>query len=105
MRLALALLPLLAGCGDRSCPAVLANASAQPVEQFYVAPAGTVGWGEDQVKSGDLAPGASQPIRFPHDGNYAVRAVWANGRAAEMPGVAACRTRRVTVRDGALQAE
>ena len=53
----------------------------------------------------DLAPGASLPFRFPAQGRYGLRAVWVDGRAAEMQGVEACRTGRVTVRDGSMQAE
>ncbi|WP_431271495.1 hypothetical protein [Dankookia sp. P2] len=52
-----------------------------------------------------LPPGASLPFRFPVEGRYGMRAVWTNGRAAEMQGVEACRTARVTLRDGSMQAE
>ena len=103
----LALLPLLAACGggERGCPGVLANASGQPIEQFYLAREGLEGWGADLLPAGDLAPGASLPFRFPAEGRYGLRAIWVNGRAAEMQGVEACRTTRVTVRDGSMQAE
>ena len=103
---ALALLPLLAGCGgDRGCQGVLANASGQAIEQAYLAPAGAAGWGANLLPEGELAAGASLPFRFPAEGRYGLRAVWADGRAAEMQDVEACRTSRVTVRDGSMQAE
>ena len=102
-----ALLLLLGGCagGDASCPVTLANASAQPVEQFYIARPGAGAWGPDLVAAGELAPGGSLPLRFPGAGDFDVRAVWANGRAAEMRGLGGCRVARITVLDGALRAE
>ncbi|MFZ4409225.1 MAG: hypothetical protein ACOYOH_17930 [Paracraurococcus sp.] len=103
--LALALLLGACGGGDRSCPAVLANASGQAVEQFYVARQGAEGWGADLLPGRELSPGATLPFRFPAEGNYGLRAVWTNGRAAEMQGVEACRATRVTLRDGSMQAE
>ncbi|TDH60040.1 hypothetical protein E2C06_24135 [Dankookia rubra] len=101
------MLALLGACGgsDRGCPGVLANASGQPLEQFYLAHEGAGGWGEDLLPDRDLPPGASLPFRFPAEGHYGLRAVWTNGRAAEMQGVEACRTTRVTLRDGSMQAE
>jgi hypothetical protein len=108
MRLAASCLlaALLGGCaGSGGCGAVLANASAQPVEQFYLAPAGTAGWGADLLSVGSLPSGATMPIRFAARGAYGVRAVWANGRAAEMQGVDGCRTTRITIRDASLLAE
>lgn len=102
----LALLPLAAcGGGERGCPGLLANASGQAIEQFYVAREGAAGWGADLLPGGDLAPGASLPFRYPAEGRYGLRAVWVNGRAAEMQGVEACRASRVTVRDGSMLAE
>jgi hypothetical protein len=106
--LALALPPLLAACaagGGRGCGAVLANASSQAIEQFYLTRVGAEGWGTDLIAQGNLAPGGTLPVRFPTEGNYGLRAVWTNGRAVEMQGVEACRTSRITVRDGAVQAE
>jgi hypothetical protein len=104
--LALALLPLLAGCGGGGgCTARLANASSQPIEQFYLAPMGAPGWGPDQLAPATLAPGASLPVRFTGEGRFGLRVVWADGRAIEMHDLAACRIARVTVRDGAMQAE
>jgi hypothetical protein len=97
---------LLAACGgDRGCPAVLANASGQAIEQFYLAREAAGGWGADLLPDRDLPPGGSLNFRFPAEGRYGVRAIWVDGRAAEMQGVEACRTSRVTVRDGSMQAE
>jgi hypothetical protein len=102
----LALLALLGACGgDRGCASVLANASDQAIEQFYVAKPGTEGWGADLIAGRELPPGASLPFRFPADGTYGLRAVWTSGRAVEMQGIEACRTTRLTVRDGSMQAE
>jgi hypothetical protein len=105
--LALGVLTLLGACGggDRGCPAVLANASGQAIEQFYLAREGTGGWSADLLPDRDLPPGGSLPFSFPAKGRYGVRAVWVSGRAAEMQGVEACRTSRVTVRDGSMEAE
>lgn len=104
---ALAVLLLLGACGggDRGCPTVLLNASGQALEQFYLAREGSEGWGADLLPDRDLSPGASLPFRFPAEGRYGLRAVWVNGRAAEMQGVEACRATRITLRDGSMQAE
>ena len=103
----LALPLLLAGCGggERGCPGVLANASGDAIEQFYVARQGAEGWGADLLPDRELPPGASLPFRFPADGKYGLRAVWTNGRAVEMQEIEGCRTGRLTVRDGSMQAE
>ena len=103
----LAGLLLLAGCagGGRPCQAVLSNASGQPVEQVYLTRAGGTDWGPDLLAQGPLAPGATLPLRFPGASLYGLRAVWPNGRAVEMQGFEACRMTRVTLQDGALQAE
>ncbi|TCZ66161.1 hypothetical protein EXY23_03550 [Roseicella aquatilis] len=106
MRAAAILLPLLlAACGDRSCPVLLVNASGQAVEQVYLARQGSEGWGPDLVAPGELAPGAGLPLRLAAEGRYRLRAVWANGRAAEMPGIEACAVTRLTLGDGTLRAE
>lgn len=101
----LLLLPLAAcGGGGRGCSATLANASGQPIEQVYLARAGEA-WGRDLVAPGEVPPGGTLPLRFAVEGSHAVRVVWANGRAAELQGVEACRMARITVRDAELQAE
>ena len=104
--LVLALTSLLAGCGGGGgCTARLANASSQPIEQFYLAPMGAPGWGPDQLAPATLAPGASLPVRFTGAGRFGLRVVWTDGRAIEMHDIEACRISRVTVSDGAMQAE
>ncbi len=101
----LLLLPVAAcGGGGRGCSATLANASGQPIEQVYLARAGNA-WGRDLVAPGEVPPGGTLPLRFGTEGSHGVRVVWANGRAAELQGVNACRMTRVTVRDAELQAE
>jgi hypothetical protein len=104
---ALPLLLLATGCagGDRACTAMLTNASRQPLEQVFLARQGAEGWGADLVGQAELRPGGTLPIRFPGEGAYGLRAVWADGQAVELRGVEACRITRLTVRDGALQAE
>ena len=109
MRILLPLLlaGLLGGCaGGAGCGAVLANASERPVEQFYLAPAGhPPAWGANQLAERELPPGASLPIRIPGRGSFGMRAVWADGQAAELAGLAGCGNRRVTVTEGGLRAE
>lgn len=110
------LLPLTACAGgERGCAVTLANASSEPIEQVYVAPpttgasdggaSGAGPQGPDLLAPAELAPGEARAIRLPGGGGLALRAVWASGRAAEMQGVEACRLDRITVRDGAVQAE
>ncbi|RAI60925.1 hypothetical protein [Roseicella frigidaeris] len=101
------LLPLLSACGGGGggCAVRLANASSLPVEQVYVAPMGAPGWGPDQLAPATLAPGAGMPLRFAGRGRFGLRAVWTDGRAIEMHDVEACAISRVTLRDGAMQAE
>ena len=97
----------LAGCGGpggcRPAAAVVENASATPIEQFYMAPDGTADWGADLL-SADLPSGASLPFRFAGAGRTVLRVVWADGRAMELPGVDGCAIRRVTVSDAGMQA-
>jgi hypothetical protein len=101
--LAVAVLP---GCARRTgCEALLTNNSATAVEQLYLAPTATGQWGPDLLRDGGLAAGASLPLRFPAAGSYALRIVWVDGRAAEMPGVAACDSRRITILGQGLRAE
>ena len=89
-------------CGPREV--TFTNASAVPVEQLYLGSA-TAGWGEDLLTRGALPSGGSTALRLPGPGPHGVRAVWANGRAAELPGVDGCSTTRITVLDAALRAE
>lgn len=111
---ALALTALLAACaapqggGGRSCgphPATLTNASSQPVEQVYLGNGTPSGWGADLLNGRELPAGASMGLTLPGPGPHALRIVWTNGRAAELPGIAGCTTSRITVLDTALSAE
>jgi hypothetical protein len=99
-------LALLPGCARRAgCEALLTNHSATAVEQLYLAPAATRQWGPDVLRGGGLASQASMPLRFPAEGAYTLRIVWVDGRAAELPGVAACEVRRIDILGQGLRAE
>ncbi|MBK1657754.1 hypothetical protein [Paracraurococcus ruber] len=101
----LVVLPLLVGCATGGgCETVLANASGRVVEQVYLARAGEA-WGRDLAAPGQVAPGGTLPLRFAGQGSHALRIVWADGRAAEMPAVEACKVQRITVRDTELVGE
>lgn len=106
--LALALLP--AACGQRpaepaceTTPVRLENGSGQVIEQLYVAPAGAA-FGNDLLGQATLPSGGALPLARPPAGRFGLRAVWANGRAAEIANLDACRTTRVTVQDGGIVA-
>jgi hypothetical protein len=97
---------LLPGCGSgHGCGAVLANASGEVVEQVYLVPAGSPDWGTDLLGAGDLAPGATLPLRFAGQRAYGLRAVWASGRAVEAQTIEGCRSTRVILQDGGLRQE
>lgn len=109
--LLLLLVPLaLAGCGGgaagcRPAEAQATNASAAPVEQLYLAP-DAAAWSTDRLGPEGLPPGASRPIRLAGGpGRLALRVVWADGRAAELPGIDGCTTRRLLILDDGLRAE
>ncbi|MDN3564918.1 hypothetical protein QWZ14_11150 [Paeniroseomonas aquatica] len=111
-----ALLGLLAGCdtyraATRCSPveARLENASGAAVEQLYLAPAGA-DWGADLIGPdflgrGELPSGGIAPLPFPDAGPFALRVVWADGRAAEMQGLDGCAIQRVTLLPAGLRAE
>jgi hypothetical protein len=114
---ALLLLAAAAGCaraqlgpGGTSCgprEVALVNASAAPVEQIYLGTGAPSGWGTDLLRprGADLPSGAALPLRLPGAGPHAIRAVWADGRAAELGGVDGCATTRITLTDTTLRAE
>lgn len=104
----------LAGCagGRPDCgpsEARFANHGPLAVEQLYLmpdgAPVGAPGWGDDLLGADQLAAGAERPLPLPGPGRLALRAVWADGRAAELRGIDGCRTRTVTVSAAGLRAE
>lgn len=98
---------LLAGCGDGGrigCGArevTLRNASGLAIEQAYAGDGTPGGWGAELLGPGDLAPGASRPLRL-SAGAQAVRLVWTNGRAAELHGADLCGVAALTLTDSGL---
>jgi hypothetical protein len=101
MRGALLLLPLLAACGSGGGDTVAAlgcsgelrlrNQGPVMVEQAFVSARGPGDWGPDLLAPGTLPPGAEQVVRGT-PGRNAVRIVFANGRAAEIPSLDVCAT-------------
>ncbi|SDC21968.1 hypothetical protein [Belnapia rosea] len=107
----LLLLALLAGCagpqGARCGPsqAVVENASSQPIEQLYLSPEGGPDSAADLLgQSPPLPTPGSMPVTLEGRGPYRLRLVWVTGRASELGNIDGCRTRRITIRDGILQA-
>jgi len=90
------------GCGPREVTVI--NGSALAVEQLYLGSGAPAGWGANLLAQNLLPPGASLSLHLPGAGPHAVRAVWVNGRAAELPGLDGCSTQYIMVRDAALQA-
>ncbi len=115
--LRLALAAALAGCG---APAALrpagscgprevqvVNLSSLAVEQFYLGTGAPGGWGADLLAGrGELPSGGALALRLPPGpAPSALRAVWVNGRAAELGGMDGCAAARITLTDGAVRAE
>lgn len=108
---ALLLLPILAACaappsgGMVGCDGriQLVNAAPVAVEQLYVSAAGPSDWGRDVLAPGTLAPGATQTVAV-RPGINAVRLVFVNGHAAEMPGLDVCANPVLTVQRDGFQA-
>jgi hypothetical protein len=93
------------GCGGTR-EVALVNASSLPVEQLYLGNGRPDGWGRDLL--GQASPLPSQrslALRLPGARGQAVRAVWVNGRAAEIGGLDGCGVQRIVVTDGAMRAE
>jgi len=110
MRVRFLLLPLLAACASRDVATVgcggevrLSNAGSMVVEQVYFSPAGSANWGRDLLAPGTLAPGADRVIQAV-PGRNAVRIVFANGRAAEMPVMDVCGTPNLRIQPTELLA-
>jgi hypothetical protein len=99
MRGAFLLLPLLAACaGEGANPAAtlgcsgevrLRNVGSMAVEQAYFSAAGPGQWGRDLLAPTDIPPGGDRAVMVT-PGRNAVRIVFANGRAAEMPAMDVC---------------
>lgn len=102
MKRALLLLPLLAAaCGGGQQGSIstlgcsgdvrLQNIGSMAVEQAYFSQAGPANWGRDLLAPNTLPPGAERVVQAA-PGQNAVRLVFANGRAAEMPAMDVCGT-------------
>ena len=93
------------GCGGTR-EVELVNASSLHVEQLYLGNGRLDGWGRDLLGQAPPLPSQrSLTLRVPGAAGQAVRAIWVNGRAAELPGLDGCAVRRIVVADGALRAE
>lgn len=112
MRVALLLLPLLAGCaGGADTVAALGcsgelrlrNQGPMTVEQAFVSARGPGDWGPDLLAPGTLPPGAEQVVRGA-PGRNAVRLVFANGRAAEMSALDVCANPNLAIQPSGLLA-
>lgn len=113
MRAALLLLPLLAACGTGAGDSMatlgcsgelrLRNQGPMAVEQAFVSARGPGDWGPDLLAPGTLPPGAEQVVRGT-PGRNSVRIVFANGRAAEMPGLDVCATPSLAIQPTGLLA-
>lgn len=108
MRHALLLLPLLAAAcagGDAANPAAtlgcsgevrLRNIGPMAVEQAFFSPSGPGDWGRDLLAPTDIPPGGDRAV-MATPGRNAVRIVFANGRAAEMPAMDVCTTPTLSI--------
>lgn len=113
MRRAILLLPLLAACageGGNAVPAIgcsgevrLRNTGNLTVEQAYFSPSGPGNWGRDLLAPGTIPPGGDRVVMAP-PGRNAVRIVFANGRAAEMPAMDVCATPSLSIQPTRLLA-
>jgi hypothetical protein len=81
----------------------VANLGARPVEQLYYGAPGA--WGEDLLDGAGLQPGAVRHAVLPGITGPLLRAVWADGRAIELRGLAPCRTRRIVMMEDGIRAD
>jgi ADP-ribose pyrophosphatase YjhB (NUDIX family) len=72
----------------------LVNRGHEPVRELYAMPAGMTNWGPNRLGAEALPAGAYRIIRLPKDGNCVldVRAVFADGAAAEKRRINTCET-------------
>ena len=98
------LLPLLAACAGGEVATIscagevrLQNAGSLAVEQVYFSAAGPANWGRDLLAPAMLPPGGDHLVQAA-PGQNAVRIVFANGRAAELPTMDVCRTPNLRIR-------
>ncbi|MBS7791544.1 hypothetical protein KTR66_16195 [Roseococcus sp. SDR] len=108
MRNTLLLLPLIAAAcagGEGTNPAasigcsgqvLLRNIGPMAVEQAFFSAAGPGNWGRDLLTPTDIPPGGDRTV-MATPGRNAVRIVFANGRAAEMPAMDVCTSGTLTI--------
>jgi hypothetical protein len=78
------------------------NQSSGTVGQFFFSHSSLSSFGADQLGSSVLPPGRAVNYRAANAGNYDFRAVWTNGRRADLMGVNICRASQITVTDRGL---
>jgi hypothetical protein len=78
------------------------NQSSGTVSQLYFSHSSLSSFGPDQLGQSVLPPGRAVRYRAANAGNYDFRAVWTNGRRAELMGVDICRANQITVTDRGL---
>jgi len=78
------------------------NQSSGTVERLYFSHSSLRAWGNDQLGTSVLPPGRQVSYRAANAGNYDFRAVWTNGRAAELMSVNVCRASQITITDRGL---
>jgi hypothetical protein len=61
-------------------------------------------WGTDRLGGALLQPRGTVPVARPGDGALQLRAVWVNGRAAEITGLDGCLVTRVDINDAGIRA-
>lgn len=113
MKRALLLLPLLAACAGEGGGSVatlgcggevrLRNVGGTAIEQAYFSAAGPADWGRDLLAPGTLPPGGERVVQAT-PGRNAVRIVFANGRAAEIPAMDVCATPSLSIQPTGLLA-
>lgn len=88
-------------CGEQRLEA--SNTAALPVEQLYYGAPGA--WGEDLLGAAGLEPGAARPVVLPGVPGLALRVVWADGRAVELPGLDPCRNVRIVMTQSTIRVD
>lgn len=81
------------------------NRSSRTVMELYFDASSNPNWTRDELGNGVMQPGQARVFRAAYTGLYDFRAVWDNGRAAELRRVNICTTVRVTLTDNGLRAE
>lgn len=81
------------------------NRSSRTVMEFYFDASSNPNWTRDELGTGVMAPNERKNFRAARTGLYDFKAVWDNGRSAELRQIDICRASRVTLTDGGLTAE